>query len=122
MKRIAPVVILFLFAMIAWNMFSHSHGFDVDVDGDDFDGPVGAVFGLLFAGGGLLIGGLVALCVGAILAVVFAGVGVMVVGALALTAVLVCVALTPLMFPILIPLAILWWCMSRRNKTKTVAA
>jgi hypothetical protein len=121
MKRIAPVVILFLFAMIAWNMFSHSHGIDVDFDGDDFDGPVGAVFGLLFAGGGMLIGGLVALLVGAILAVVFAGVGVVLVGALALVAVLLCVALTPLMFPILVPLAILWWFMSRRNKAKTVA-
>ena len=89
MKRIAPVVILFLFAMIAWNMFSHSHGIDVDLDGDDFDGPVGAVIGLLFAGGGLLIGGLVALFVGAVLAVVFAGVGVVLVAVVAVVAVVV---------------------------------
>jgi len=121
MKRIAPVVILFLFAMIAWNMFSHSHGIDVDLDGDDFDGPVGAVIGVLFAGGGLLIGGLVALFVGAILAVVFAGVGVVLVAVMALVAVVVAAALTPLMLPVLIPLAIIWWLVSRKQKAKPVA-
>ena len=122
MKRIAPVVILFLFAMIAWNMFSHSHGIDVDFDGDDFDGPVGAVLGLLFAGGGQLIGGLVALFVGAVLAVVFAGVGVVLVAVLALVAVVVAAALMPLMLPVLIPLAIIWWLVSRRHRVKPVVA
>ena len=122
MKRIAPVVILFLFAMIAWNVFSHSHGYNVDFDGDDFDGPLGAVLGLLFAGGGLVIGGLVALFVGAVLAVVFAGVGVVLVAVLALVAVLVAAAMMPLMAPVLIPLAIIWWLGSRKNKAKPVVA
>ncbi|MFL6710355.1 MAG: hypothetical protein ACJ8HI_19300 [Massilia sp.] len=122
MKRIAPVVVLFLFAMIAWKVFRHSHGIDMDFDDEDFDGPVGAIFGLLFAGGGLVIGGLVALFVGAVLAVVFAGVGVVLVAALALVALLVAAALTPVMLPVLIPAAIIWWLVSRRHKHKTVAA
>lgn len=122
MKRIAPVVILFLFAMIAWNVFRHSHGIDVDFDGNDFDGPVGALVGLVLAGGGLLIGGLVALFVGAVLAVVFAGVGVVLVAVLALFAFIIAAALTPVMLPVLIPAAIIWWLVSRRHKNKTVAA
>lgn len=122
MKRIAPFVVLFLFAMIAWNVFSHSHGYNVDFDDGDFDGPLGAVLGLVFAGGGLLIGGLVALFVGAVLAVVFAGVGVVLVAVLALVALVVAAALVPVMLPVLIPLAIIWWLLSRRNKAKPIAA
>jgi hypothetical protein len=122
MKRIAPFVILFLFAMLAWNVFSHSHGIDMDFAGDDFDGPFGALLGMLLAGGGLVIGGLVALFVGAVLAVVFAGVGVVLVAVLALVALLVAAALTPVMLPVLIPAAIIWWLVSRRHKAKIVAA
>jgi hypothetical protein len=122
MKRIAPVVILLLFAMLAWKMVSHTHGFDVDIDGEDFDGPLGAVLGLLFAGGGLLIGGVVALCVGLVLAVVFAGVGMVLMAVLALVALVVAAALVPLLLPVLIPLAIVCWLLSRRAKAKPVAA
>lgn len=122
MKRIAPVLILFLFAMIAWSVFRHAHGIDMDYMGDDFDGPFGALLGLVLAGGGLVIGGLVALFVGAVLAVVFAGVGVVLVAVLALVALLVAAALTPVMLPVLIPAAIIWWLVSRRNKSKVVAA
>lgn len=119
MKRIAPVLILILFAMIAWQVFSRSHGLDVGFDGEDFDGPLGALLGLLCAGGGLLIGGLVLLFVGAVLALVFAGVGMLLVLLLALAAGAV---LTPLLLPVLIPLAILWWLLSRRQKGKVAAA
>ena len=122
MKRIAPVLILFLFAMIAWSVFRHAHGIDMDYMGDDFDGPFGALLGLVLAGGGLVIGGLVALFVGAVLAVVFAGVGVVLAAVLALVALLVAAALTPVMLPVLIPAAIIWWLVSRRNKSKVVAA
>lgn len=121
MKRIVPIAVLFLFAVLAWKMVSHSHGIDVDLDGDDFDGPLGALLGLLFAGGGLLIGALVALFVGAVLALVFAGVGVVLVAVLALVAMVVAAALTPVLLPLLIPVAILWWLASRR-KVKPVAA
>ena len=94
----------------------------MDYLGDDFDGPFGALLGLVLAGGGLVIGGLVALFVGAVLAVVFAGVGVVLVAVLALVALLVAAALTPVMLPVLIPAAIIWWLVSRRNKSKVVAA
>lgn len=126
MKRIAPLLILFLFAVIAWNVFSHGHGYNIgyhgDFVGDDFDGPLGALLGLVLAGGGLLIGGLVTLFVGIVLAVVFAGVGVVLVTALALVAVVIAAALTPVLLPVLLPLALIWWLLSRRNKARTVVA
>ena len=121
MKRIAPVAIVLLLTVLAWNTFSHAHGIDIDLDDDHFDGPLGALIGLLFAGGGLLIGALVALCVGAVLALVFAGVGVVLVASLALVALLVALALMPVLLPLLIPVAIIWW-LASRNKSKRISA
>lgn len=120
MKKIAPFVILFLFAMLAWNVFFHPSGMTFDIDGDEIDGPLGAVLGLLFAGGGMIIAALVLLFVGAVLAVVFAGVGVMLVFGLAIAALVVTAAISPLLLPILIPVAIIWFFMnrSRRNRVK----
>lgn len=120
MKKIAPFVILFLFALLAWNLFGHGSGMTFDIDGEEVGGPLGAVLGLLFAGGGMIIAALVMLFVGAVLAVVFAGVGVIVVFALALAALVVAAAISPLLLPILIPVAIIWFFMgrSRRNRLK----
>lgn len=123
MKKYAPYIILFLVALIAWDMFADVGNFHMDIDGDEFDGPLGALLGLLFGSLGLIIGTVVALCVGALLVVVFAGVGVLLVGALALAACLGLLAVSPLLLPILIPVAIVWFFVSRsrRNRIKEEA-
>jgi hypothetical protein len=123
MKRIAPFVILFLFCLLLWNVFAHSPGMSFDIDGDVIDGPLGVLLGLLFAGGGLLIGGLVVLSVGAVLAVVFAGVGVLLAFGLALAALVLAALISPLLLPILIPAAIIWFFMhrARRHRTRSQA-
>lgn len=120
MKKIAPLVILFLFCLLIWNVFVHPSGMTIDIDGDTIDGPLGAVLAALFAGGGLIIGALALLFVGALLAVVFAGVGVVLALALGLTLLAVGAAISPLLLPILIPVAIIWCFVSRarRNRIK----
>lgn len=35
MKKIAPFVILFLFALLAWNLFGHTSGMTFDIDGEE---------------------------------------------------------------------------------------
>lgn len=122
MKKIAPYVILFLIALIAWDMLADSGG--IQIDGEEFDGPFGTLLGLVFGSIGLIIGTLVVLCVGALLAVVFAGVGVLVIGALALAALLALVAVSPLLLPLLVPAAIIWFFVarSRRNRMKVQPA
>ena len=92
MKKIAPFVILFLFCLLVWNVFAHSSGMSIDIDGEEIDGPLGAVLGLLFAGGGIIIAALVVLFVGAVLAVVFAGVGVLLALGLGLAALVLAAA------------------------------
>jgi hypothetical protein len=123
MKKIAPLVILFLFCMLAWNVFFHPHGMNIDIDGDTIDGPLGAVLAVLFTGGGLIIAGLVMLFVGALLAVVFAGVGVLLALALGIGALVLAAVISPLLLPILIPAAIIWFFVSRnrRNRVKAQA-
>lgn len=122
MKKIAPYVILFLIALLAWDMLTDSGGFYID--GEEFDGPFGALLGLVFGSLGLIIGTVVVLCVGALLALVFASVGVLVIGALALAAVLAMVAVSPLLLPLLVPAAIIWFFVarSRRNRMKVQPA
>jgi hypothetical protein len=123
MKKIAPFVILFLFCLLAWNLFAHSSGVSFDIDGEEFDGPLAALLGLMFAGGGIVIATLVVLFVGAVLAVVFAGVGVLLVLALGLAALAIAAAVSPLLLPILVPVAIIWFFVtrSRRNRVKAQA-
>jgi len=123
MKKIAPFVILFLFCLLAWNLFAHPPGFSFDIDGEEFDGPLAGLLGLMLAGGGIVVAVLVALLVGALLAVVFAGVGVLLVFALGLAALAVAAAVSPLLLPILVPVAIIWFftTRSRRNRVKAQA-
>lgn len=121
MKTFAKIALLFLFALLLLDVafdaadFMHFH-----IDGDEVDGPLGALLGVLFAGGGLVIASVVMLAVGLVLAVVFAGVGVIVVGALGCAAVAVALALSPLLLPLLIPVAIVWYLVSRNRRDRVV--
>jgi hypothetical protein len=117
MKKIFPIVILFLLAAVVWNVFISPGDMNVIIDGDEFDGPVGAVVGALVAGGGMLLAGIIVISVGAILALVFAGVGILLLGGLVLGSVALAAMLSPLMLPLLIPVGIFWF-FYRRNQRR----
>ncbi|MDB5949880.1 MAG: hypothetical protein JWR65_1735 [Massilia sp.] len=121
MKNIRPIVILVLFFLLAWNVFGHSSNMTFDFDGEDLDGPLGALAGFLFAGGGMIVAALVLLFVGALLAVLFAGLGVMLVLGLGMAALVVAALVSPLLLPFLIPVAIIWFFASRgrRNRARS---
>ncbi len=121
MKTTVKIIILFLAAVLLWNIFTDS--FDVmtvNIDGEEYGGPLGWLVGLVFAGGGMLIATIVMLFVGLVLAVVFAGVGVIVMGALGVAAGAVLLAVAPLLLPLLIPVAIIWYLVSRSRKDRVV--
>jgi hypothetical protein len=118
MKKYAPWVILLVIAVTSWTLFMHADGMTVDIDGEHFNGPLGALLGLLFAGGGTLIAAFVMLVVGAVLAVVFAGVGVILLGVLGLAALAIAAAISPLLLPLLLPLAVIWFFVHRSRKQR----
>jgi hypothetical protein len=121
MKKVAPIVILLLFCLLAWNVFVHPSGMSFDLDGEDVDGPLGAVLSLLFAGGGLIVAALVLLLVGASLALVFAGVGVLLALGLGLVALVLAAVMAPLLLPLLIPVVIVWFFVSRARRNRLAA-
>lgn len=120
MKKSAPWVILLLAMLLVSAVFMYWSGTVVDLDGDRIDGPVGALLGVLFAGGGLLFAGFVMVVVGLVLAVVFAGVGVLLLGGLALGAFALAAAISPLLLPLLVPIAIIWFFVSRSRKQRAL--
>ncbi|WP_036172460.1 hypothetical protein [Massilia sp. 9096] len=117
MKKTVAIIVFFLFAVFAWNVFG-GNGIGVDIDGDHVDGPLGALLGLVFAGGGMLLAGVVMLFVGVVLAAVFAGVGIMLAGGLALGMALLALAISPLLLPLLLPLAVIWYVFGRSRKQR----
>jgi hypothetical protein len=120
MKKTAAFVIVFLFALLLWNVFFYSGDMTVNIDGDEVGGPFGALLAMLFAGGGTLIAVLAMLVVGAVLAVVFAGVGIILIGALGIGAAALALAISPLLLPLLLPLALIWYMVKRSNKNRMV--
>ena len=118
MKKIAPYIIAFLFLLLVWDVYSDFGAMHVNIDGDEFDGPLGALLGLLFASGGVLIGGLVTVLVAMLLALICAGVGIIVVGALAVASVAVAAAVSPLLLPLLLPLGLIWYLVSRKRRNR----
>jgi len=120
MKKTAYFVIAFLFALLLWNVFVFGGDSVVNIDGDEFDGPLGALIAMLFAGGGTLIAMLVLLVVGVVLAVVFAGVGIILIGGLGIGAVVLALAISPLLLPLLLPLALIWYMVGRSRKNRII--
>ena len=120
MKKILPYLVLFLCALLLWDLLFSFGDASIHIDGEEFDGPLGAMFGILLAGGGTLIGLLVTLVVGVVLAVVFAGVGVVIIGALAVAAFAVAAAIVPFLIPLLLPLALVWYLVSRARRNRAV--
>lgn len=125
MKKTAAFLILFLFALLAWDVFTSGFGFGFgfgdsvfSIDGDEIGGPLGALLATVFTGGGLLLAGTILLCVGAVLAVVFAGVGILCLGGLALGAFVLALLVSPLLLPLLVPVAIVWFLMHRSRKQR----
>lgn len=117
MKKIAPYIIVFLATVLLLNVFG-SHDYGINLDGEEFDGPLGALLGVFFGGIGIVIAGIVMVVVGIVLAVVFAGMGVLAVAAIALALVCAALALSPLMLPLLVPLAIIWFFTSRSRRQR----
>jgi hypothetical protein len=120
MKKIAPYIIVFLFALLVWDVYSDFGGMHFDIDREEYDGPLAALLGLLLASGGVLLGVLVMAVVGVVLALLFAGVGIIVVGALAVAAVAVAAAVSPLLLPLLLPIAVIYY-LASRNRPKHAA-
>lgn len=124
-RKILPIAVIALLAVAAWHAVDVGD-MTVNIDDEHFDGPLGALIGLLFGGAGLVIAAIAITCAAVFVGVLFAGLGVLMVVGLALLAVFLLAVIAPFTLPLLIPLAIVWLLMGRakrhRNKMSQQAA
>ena len=121
MKDRTAIILLFLFALLCWSAFDGHGGTLFMVNGDPADGPLEALIGLVFAGGGIVLAGFILLLVGGLLAIVFAGVGIVCAGGLAFGALVVALVVAPFLLPLLLPLAVIWYLARRARRQRRIA-
>lgn len=123
MKKVLLLSLVFVFVcMIAAWVSIDASDLVVTIGDEDFDGPLGALFGTVLAGGVFAIVAVVLTFVAALVGVLMAGVGVLVVLALALAALVTMAAVSPLLLPLLLPFAIYWLVKRRHRKPAEPAA
>lgn len=116
-KKLLVAAIVFLVAVSAWQSLL-GDGMHVNLDGDEFDGPLGTLFGMALAGGGMLIAAVAVTCAALFVGVLCAGIGIVLVSAMVLAAVIVLAAMSPLMLPLLIPVGLYWFFTARARKQR----
>lgn len=118
MKKILSFALVFMLACLFLDKIGGSD-LHMQFNGDEVDGPLEWLFGMAFAGGGLLIALAALVCAAVVAGMVIAGVGVFVVAGLAIACGVVVVVLLALSSPVLLPLLILAafaWLLVGRNR------
>lgn len=118
-KLIFAALILLLAVAACQSMFGDS--MHVDIDGDTIDGPLGALLAVVFGGAGMLLAGVIMVCVALFLCVLFASLGILAVFGVGLVAVVAAAAVSPLLLPLLVPIGLYWLLVSRPRKQRRVA-
>ena len=121
-KKTIALAVTFLLVLAAWFALDSLGGMHVDIDGDEFDGPLGAVIGLIAAGGSMVLVTVILTGVAIFLGMLFAGLGILAIVALVMLALVVAAAVSPLMLPLLIPVGLYWFFVSRPRKQRAAAA
>ena len=116
MKTFVAIIILFVLALCVLNSVVPPQDMGIWFNGVQVNGPLETLVGLILAGGGILVAAVALVAVAMLVALLFAGLGVVVLGLLALVAVVVALAISPLMLPFLLIGAVLWYSMSRRER------
>lgn len=121
MKKILTFALVFMLACLFLDKIGGSD-LHMQFNGDEVDGPLEWLFGMAFAGGGLLIALAALVCAAVVAGMVIAGVGVFVVAGLAIACGVVVVVLLALSSPVLLPLLILaafaWLLVSRNRRQR----
>jgi hypothetical protein len=120
-KKLVFATIIFLLAIAACQSI-FGDGMHFNIDGEEFDGPLGTLLGMVFGGAGMLLAGVIMVCVALFLCVLFASLGIMAVLGVALGAVILLATISPLLLPLAIPLVLYWLLVSRPRKQRQQAA
>jgi len=117
MKKLLPIAVIILLTVAVLHSLDTNY-LHVNIEGDEFEGPLGTLLGLLFAGGGLIIAAIAITCAAVFVGVLFAGIGILMVIGLALLAIVLAAVIAPFLLPLLIPVAIIWYLAARNRKQR----
>lgn len=120
-KKLIPVALFALLAAAIWYALA-TGGMQVNVDGDQIDGPLGALLAVLFGGAGMVIAAIAITCAAVFVSLLFASLGMLLVVGMAMLALVLLTAISPLLLPLLIPVGILWLFSARSRKHAGVSA
>ena len=115
MKKLLTFVLVVMLACLFLDKIGATD-MHMQLSGDAIDGPLEWLFGLVFAGGGLLIAAIALVFAAVVTGVVLAGVGMVVIAVVAFCMLLALALSAPVLLPLLIPVAIVWWLVSRNRK------
>ena len=115
MKKLLTFVLVVMLACLFLDKIGATD-MHMQFNGDAIDGPLEWLFGLVFAGGGLLIAAIALVFAAVVTGVVLAGVGMVVIAVVAFCMLLALALSAPVLLPLLIPVAIVWWLVSRNRK------
>ena len=115
MKKLLTFVLILMLACLFLDKIGATD-MHMQFNGDDVDSPLEWLFGVVFAGGGLLIAAIALVCAAVVTGVVLAGVGVVLLAVVACCVVLALALSTPVLLPLLLPIAIVWLLVSRSRK------
>ncbi|NVE01573.1 hypothetical protein [Massilia sp. BJB1822] len=116
MKRLLACAVIVLLAIAAMHTLDMGD-WTVSFGGDEYEGPLAALFSLIFGAGGLVIAAVAIVCAALFVGLLFAGLGVLMVAGLALLAVVLVAAISPFLLPLLILFG-LWYMVSRRRERR----
>ncbi|MHA4869277.1 hypothetical protein ACXZ1M_16410 [Duganella sp. PWIR1] len=119
-KKLIFAAVIFLM-VVAVCQSTFGDGMSVNFDGDEIDGPLGALLAVVFGGAGMLLAGVVLTCVAIFLCILFASLGILAVFGVGLAAVVAMAAVSPLLLPLLIPFGLYWFLVSRPRKQRLQA-
>lgn len=114
-KKLALVLTVLMIIFLAWAIWGPGPGLSVTINGHEITSPFDAIAGVW----GLILTVVIIFFVAVVLAFVFAGVGLIILGCLALVGLILAAIAFPFLFPVLIPLFIVWVICSIARRTKT---
>lgn len=123
MKKILAFALILVLACLFLDKIGASD-MHMQFNGDDVDGPLEWLFGLVFAGGGLAIALIALLCAAVVVGVVVASVGLFMVAGIVIGGGVLVLVLLACSAPVLLPLLVIVgmvWLLSNRSRSQARA-
>jgi len=103
-KKLAIVLAVLMISFLGWVLLGSSDSVSIAINGSPIESPVGAVTGTW----GVVSAVVILFCAAILLVFVFFGLALMVLGVLVLGGSILAAMTFPFLFPILIPLFVVW--------------